>query len=105
MSRDITKVEVLARYSRSQDVQERLQKARAAVEAATQRAVAKQTRRRVHKLAVRLDETVLQSIVDDYVAGATSLQLARRHRVAKSTVLKLLHDRGVRLRPKWGEHY
>ena len=74
------------------------------MEGATQRPAATRTRRRVHKLAVRLDETVLQSIVDDYIAGATSLQLARGHRLAKSTVLKLLRDRGVRMRPKWGEH-
>lgn len=43
----------------------------------------------------RFDEVVLRSIVDDYVAGATSLQLARRHRVAKATILSLLHARGA----------
>lgn len=97
-------MEVLARYSRSQDVQERLRKAMAVVQDTPQLASTGRPSRRVHKLVVRLDETVLQSIVDDYITGATSLQLARRHHLAKSTVLKLLHDRGIRMRPKWGEH-
>ncbi|MBA2639121.1 MAG: hypothetical protein H0U77_03805 [Nocardioidaceae bacterium] len=58
----------------------------------------------MHKLTSRLDEATLQSIVDEYVAGTTSLQLARRYVSGKATVLTLPHQRGVAVRPKW-EHY
>lgn len=42
-------------------------------------------------------------IVELYQAGKTSLEVAEEAGVAKSTVLRVLHERGVPIRP-WGRH-
>lgn len=42
-------------------------------------------------------------IMELYQAGKTSLQVAEVVGVAKSTVLRVLHERGVSIRP-WGRH-
>ncbi|WP_425564331.1 helix-turn-helix domain-containing protein [Nostocoides veronense] len=42
-------------------------------------------------------------IVQLYQSGQTSLEVAEEVGVAKSTVLRVLHERGIPIRP-WGRH-
>lgn len=45
---------------------------------------------------------VADDIVRDYLAGNGSLVIGRRYGITHSTVLRLLHDRGVQVRPRTG---
>jgi hypothetical protein len=50
------------------------------------------------RIADRLDEPAIDQLVRDYQAGATGWQLATQFGLARSTVIKLLKERGVVVR-------
>jgi len=51
----------------------------------------------------RVLERDKDQIVELYLSGQTSLEVANEVGVAKSTVLRVLHERGIPIRP-WGRH-
>lgn len=59
-------------------------------------------RPRVHSVRKRLSPDVIEALVRDYVVGMPSTALMTKYRLGKGTVLKLLHEREVKLRPAWG---
>ena len=54
---------------------------------------------RVHKLGQRLDAVMVAAIVAEYQAGAASRQVARRFGIGKASVIKLVREAGIRVRP------
>jgi hypothetical protein len=56
--------------------------------------------RRVHKLTSRLAASEIEELLAAYQSGQTAKDLAALHGIAKSTVLRLLHERGVAVRSR-----
>lgn len=63
------------------------------------RIVERATPPRRHRVADRLDESIILQMVKDYGDGIPTTQLTSRYGLAKGTVLKLLRERGVTMRP------
>lgn len=98
-------VELLPRYSmHHSEVTRSLKVIQAAEDVSHRPPRARPAPTHVHKLSARLSETTLQSILNDYLAGASALELAERHGLAKSAVLRLLHSRGIQVRPRGPHH-
>lgn len=55
-------------------------------------------RRRERRLRKRLDAQTIERMVGEYVARATSADLARHYGIAKSSVLRLVREAGWRIR-------
>lgn len=55
---------------------------------------------RIHKLQHRLSEQQLQELIQRYEAGAAASALSKRYGIGKSSVLRLLHERGVPVRAR-----
>ena len=53
---------------------------------------------RRHRVADRLDETIITQLVKDYKDGIPTTQLVGRYGLAKGTVLKLLREHGATAR-------
>ncbi|MGX7678350.1 hypothetical protein ACSMXN_05590 [Jatrophihabitans sp. DSM 45814] len=54
--------------------------------------------RRAHRIAQRLDETVIAELVQTYRDGIPTTQLTGRYGLAKGSVLKLLRAHDVQMR-------
>jgi hypothetical protein len=55
---------------------------------------------RVWRISDRLDEADLRSLVSGYSAGRTARELAEHFKISKSSVKRLLRERGIRRAPK-----
>lgn len=55
---------------------------------------------REHKLSRRLGEDQIAELIRRYNDGSPASALAESYGIGKSSVLRLLHERGVTLRPK-----
>jgi hypothetical protein len=47
----------------------------------------------------RLGDEKIEQLVAEYRAGSSTIQLMKRYEISKSSVLKLLADNGVEMRP------
>ena len=54
---------------------------------------------RVWRVSDRLDEADLRSLVSGYSAGTTARELAEQFHISKSSVKRLLRERGIRRAP------
>ena len=90
-------VEATRRYS---NLDKQLERARTGATAAQRngRIVARATPPLRHRVADRLNESVINQLVKDYRDGIPTTRLTARYRLAKGTVLKLLRDHGVTIR-------
>jgi hypothetical protein len=52
----------------------------------------------VHRIDVRCDATVLETLVAEYGAGASTVELQERFGLGKGSVLSILHEAGVKIR-------
>jgi hypothetical protein len=52
----------------------------------------------VHRIDVRCDATVLETLAAEYEAGASTIELQERFGLGKGSVLRLLHEAGVKIR-------
>jgi hypothetical protein len=52
----------------------------------------------VHRIDVRFDATVLETLVAEYEAGASTAELQERFGLGKGSVLSILHEAGVKIR-------
>jgi DNA-directed RNA polymerase specialized sigma24 family protein len=68
-------------------------------EPATGRSVRSGQAPRVWRVSDRLDEADLSSLVSCYRSGATARELAERFDISKSSVKRLLRERGIRRAP------
>ena len=87
-------VEATRRYS---NLDKHLESARTVAAAARRngRIVERATPPRRHRVADRLDETIINQLVKDYRDGIPTTRLTTRYDLAKGTVLKLLQQHGV----------
>jgi len=93
-------VEVLQRYSRSPEALERVHRFTVQVQKEVQRQDRRPKPRPRHSLALRLPTAVLHRVVEDYRAGATSRDIAKRYGISKTAVLRLLRTGGAAVRPR-----
>jgi hypothetical protein len=52
----------------------------------------------VHRIDVRCDATLLETLVAEYEAGASTVELQERFGLGKGSVLSILHEAGVKIR-------
>lgn len=95
-------VDLLIAYSKRLDLLsalvsavERL-RANDADEPETRRSVRSEQAPRVWRVSDRLSEADLCSLVSGYLAGITARALAERFKISKSSVKRLLRERGIR---------
>jgi DNA-directed RNA polymerase specialized sigma24 family protein len=95
-------VDLLTAYSKRLDLLpalvsavERL-RAKDADEPETGRSVRSEQTPRVWRVSDRLNEAELHSLVSHYLAGITARELAEQFKISKSSVKRLLRERGIR---------
>ena len=95
-------VDLLTAYSKRLDLLsalvsavERL-RAKDADEPETGRSVRCEQAPRVWRVSDRLSEAELHSLVSHYLAGITARELAEQFKISKSSVKRLLRERGIR---------
>lgn len=93
-------VELVTRYSKPGHPWDQLRRLQAKLPAqASERGQrAKSDVSRPHKLERWLTPELVEQVVRDYQAGISSSQLTLNYQLGKSSVLRILHDAGVRMR-------
>lgn len=71
-------------------------RAKDAEEPETGRSVRSEQTPRVWRVSDRLSEAELHSLVSHYLAGTTARELAEQFKISKSSVKRLLRERGIR---------
>lgn len=54
----------------------------------------------IHKLQHRLGEPQIQQLTQEYELGTPASALAKRYGIGKSSILRVLHERGIPVRPR-----
>jgi site-specific DNA recombinase len=91
-------VEVLRRYSRQTYQEKALRNITRILDSEPARRAEDAQIGHVHRIDVRCDATVLESLVAEYEAGASTVQLQELFGLGKGSVLAILHAAGVKIR-------
>jgi hypothetical protein len=98
VSRDITLVEVLRRYSNRTYQGRTLRNVTQILDSEFPPRAQDAQIGHVHRIDVRCDATLLETLAAEYEAGASTVELQERFGLSKGSVLRLLHEAGVQIR-------
>lgn len=96
-------VELMTRYSSGPDTIADLRRCQALVARLAEGQLhprPQPTTLRPHKFVHRLPPSRIDRLVREYEAGTTAAAVALKYGIAKGTVLRLLHERGVEVRSR-----
>jgi DNA-directed RNA polymerase specialized sigma24 family protein len=91
-------VEVLRRYSRQTYQEKALRNTTRILDSEPVPRAEEAQIGHVHRIDVRCDATVLETLVAEYEAGSSTVELQERFALGKGSVLAILHEFGVKIR-------